>query len=73
MAGLRTARLSWQQSNKTSIELTHGDDVCFSVVHPNVVLLCPAQADFRPGFEHMVLIAESFPLCHQHLETGDGT
>jgi len=52
-------------------ELTHGEDVCLCVVHSDIILLRPAQANIRPGLENLVLLAESLPLRHEFLKMDD--
>jgi hypothetical protein len=54
------------------IGLTHGDDVYICVVHSDVIFSCPAQTDFRPGLENLVLFPEAFPFRHEHLKVDDG-
>jgi hypothetical protein len=53
--------------------LTHGDDVCFRIVHLSIVFSRPAQADVDPGLENLVLFCEVFPFGHEHLKSHDGT
>ena len=51
--------------------LTHRDDISVCIIHSYIILLCPSQADFRPGPELLMCSPKSLPVSHKHLETGD--
>jgi len=49
-------------------DLTHGEDVCLCVVHLDIILGRPAQANIRPGLENLVVIPDPLPFRHKLLK-----
>ena len=76
MQGLRTVgQGSSQRGHRSAIpsmKPTHCNDICICLVHSDVVLLGPPQANLSPEVEDLVIMSEHFPCCHKHLEIWDG-